>query len=144
MNWKDHLLLKVFSGRVELSELSLAEWDELLVLGRESKLLSRIAWLAEKRGELLGLDSRVQNHLLTAKVVGQKQREIVLWETRCISRTIREADCGMVLMKGGAYVADGLDVGGGRVMSDIDIMVSREKLDGVEGLLRGIVGNRLR
>ncbi len=137
MAWRDHLLLRIFSGRVGLSELSLVEWDELLVLGRESKLLSKIAFMAEERGELEGLDARVQAHLLTAKVVGRKQREVVRWETRCISRSILDAGCKMVLLKGGAYVAADLEVGAGRLMSDIDIMVSRDKLEEVEGLLMG-------
>jgi hypothetical protein len=41
----------------------------------------------------------------------------------------------IVLLKGAAFVAAGLDAGQGRLIGDLDILVPREQLDGVEAAL---------
>ena len=135
MIFADHLLVRCFSKKIALADLTLEQWDQLIVVARESKLLPRLAWQAQKCGIASTLDSRVRQHLLTGQIIGQKQRAGVLWESRCIAQTLAQVNCKIVLLKGGAYVASDLSMGLGRTMSDIDILVPREKLDQVEALL---------
>ena len=52
-----------------------------------------------------------------------------------VERALRDLNVPVVLLKGGAYVMAGLPAGRGRLMSDLDILVPRERLPEVEGAL---------
>ena len=59
----------------------------------------------------------------------------IAWEVNRLTRALRGVDCPVVLLKGGAYVMANLPAGRGRLVSDLDILVPRERLDEVEKTL---------
>lgn len=114
------------AGHVEV-----AHWAGLLTAARA---LSLIGTLAERlRGIALpeGVE-RVLEDVRLANLAGRRQ---ALWEAEC-ARVALSNYCGrVVLMKGTAYVAAGLDAGTGRSIGDLDIMVARNDLPEVESAL---------
>jgi hypothetical protein len=75
-------------------------------------------------------------HLLSdARINAEHQRRTALWEAECARRALTGYAGKIVLMKGTAYVAAGLQAGQGRHIGDLDIMVAREDLPVVEAML---------
>ncbi len=108
---------------------SLADWQRVVRLGRRMRLLGR---LAEGVVSQVGLDR------VPAPVARQLQAELRLtrWQTRALAWAAERAAAAlampsypMVLLKGGAYVAQGLAIGRGRLPSDLDVLVPRAHLD---------------
>ena len=61
---------------------------------------------------------------------------LVRWELNRIERALKHLQIPILLLKGAAYVAAGLPAARGRLVSDIDIMVPRQALDGAEAALQ--------
>jgi hypothetical protein len=64
-----------------------------------------------------------------------RQHHEVRWEVQCIRQALKDVDTPIVMLKGAAYFVANLPPREGRLFADIDIMVSRDKLDEVEGAL---------
>lgn len=64
-----------------------------------------------------------------------RQHHEVQWEVDCIRRALTQVGTPIVMLKGAAYFVAGLPPRHGRLFSDIDIMVKRERLPEVEGAL---------
>lgn len=111
------------------------DWDVLVRRARRTGLLGRLACILDAKGEFQEVPEPARRHLDGALRVAQRQAEAVRWEVSCI----REALCGIgvrvILLKGAAYVMAGLPPAGGRLMSDIDILVPRAELARVESAL---------
>jgi hypothetical protein len=60
---------------------------------------------------------------------------MVLWEVECIARALANFPGPIVLLKGAAYVMQGLAFAAGRLPSDVDIMVPRAQLEAAERAL---------
>jgi hypothetical protein len=59
----------------------------------------------------------------------------VHWEVELLRKALRGIDIPVILLKGAAYVIGKLPPAQGRIFSDIDIIVPKEKLDAVEANL---------
>lgn len=133
------------SQRVERSELlkaliqpgvaksfDLAQWNRLLRQARRAGLLPRIAWqlLRDPAAQLFPDDVRTQ--ILAAEAVAGHFERTVRWEVNRIARALADVQTKVVLLKGAAYVMAGLPNSPGRMVSDVDILVPRDKLGEVE------------
>jgi len=107
----------------------------LLRQARSANLLSRVSKLCEEDELLLRLPERMQNHLQSAKCVANANHRSVRWEVKQILSVLAAKEIPVCLLKGAAYVVDGVDAGKGRVFSDVDILVPKESLEEVEILL---------
>ncbi|MDQ2697120.1 MAG: nucleotidyltransferase family protein [Pseudomonadota bacterium] len=117
-------------------ELRLADWDRLLPLARRAGVLGRIRHRLAGGGLLPRVPEPVRPHLESAAVIAAEHERRVRWEVNRIRRALAELDCPIVLLKGAAYVLAGLACAGGRLTSDVDILVPREQLGAVEQALR--------
>lgn len=113
----------------------LPEWELLIRQARRAQVLARIAALLDER-ELLGaVPAQPRSHLLAAQRIAARQRAEVHWEVDRIRRALAELDLPVILLKGAAYVVSGLPPARGRLLSDIDILVPRDRLAAVENTL---------
>ena len=71
-------------------------------------------------------------HLNAALVVAQAQEEAVRREAGYIYKAVGPIGVDIVLLKGAAYLVEGLPAAKGRVFSDIDILVPKHALAEVE------------
>jgi hypothetical protein len=111
------------------------DWELLLKQARRANLLPRVAELLGQAGLLERLPQAPREHLAGARLLSDSQLRAVHWEARQIRHALRELDAPVVLLKGAAYALDGLPPAAGRIFSDVDILVPREKLASTEAAL---------
>jgi Uncharacterised nucleotidyltransferase len=129
------LLLGVLVRPARMAELTEAQWDEMLPLARASHLMGRLAAEARACGLAERVPSGVRAQFSAATALAAHHGRTVRWELNRIERALKHLRSPILLLKGAAYVAAGLPVACGRLVSDIDIMVPREALDAAEAAL---------
>lgn len=135
MNAADELVYRTLQDPGILNSLTPPEWDRLLRRARHAGVLSRLAVLSE--GTLLEIDlpERARDHLLSARMVAAHHERTIRWEVGRIRRALRPIGEKFVLLKGAAYVIAGLPARAGRLASDVDILVPKDRLGVVESAL---------
>lgn len=144
MTQPNYLLLDVLRAPQTLANLTLADWNELIPQARHALLLGRLHAVIIDNDMLDELPEQPLNHTLSAFLASEKQRTTTAWEVGKLKRAVEPLALPVILLKGGAYIQAGLDVSRGRLLSDIDILVPKMKLDDVERGLnsRGWMSNK--
>lgn len=128
------VLIRVLRDPEQLRGLPLADWDLLLRQARGSRLLARVALLAQRyAGDTI--PGQVAPHLEGALLVAQRHREAVEWEITQIRQALNSVGLPLILLKGAAYLAAGLPAAQGRSFSDIDILVPKARINQAEAAL---------
>lgn len=130
-----HLLAEVLRESARLRGLSLESWDVLIRQARHALLLARLAGVVERDGLHTFVPEPCRPVLLAARLHAEKHHRTSRWEINRICRALRDVDAPIVLLKGAAYVAANLPPAMGRVVSDTDILVPKERLQDVETAL---------
>lgn len=78
-----------------------------------------------------------QRHLTSILTFSQAQNVQVVRACNIIAKDLAPLNAPVLLLKGAAYIAAKKNNARGRLISDIDILVAKEKLDKVEDLLLG-------
>ncbi|MES1981066.1 MAG: nucleotidyltransferase family protein [Pseudomonadota bacterium] len=129
------LVLRAFREPDSLVSLGLAEWDLLLRQVRHANLLARLYTVLEERSLLQQVPSQPLEHLNWAYVVLDKHAQAVRWEVMQIRKALADVDIPIILLKGAAYALAKLPHARGRIFSDIDILVPKNRLNEVEAAL---------
>lgn len=130
------LLTPVWSRR-QAPAWSLREWETALGQARQCRLLARLATHFRDQGWLPNVPTGPACYLHSALHAAERQRNEVLWEVDRVEAALADVDTPIVILKGAAYVLANLPPARGRVFSDIDIMVAKEKLAEAEQSLFG-------
>jgi hypothetical protein len=107
------------------------DWTSLIALARAESLAGSLAW----RLKGLKLPARVDALLEAARRDGEAARVQALWEAEMARRALAPLEIPVILLKGTAYAAAGLDAARGRSIGDLDILVPRAALPDVERAL---------
>jgi hypothetical protein len=107
------------------------DWTSLIALARSESLSGSLAW--RLRGQ--ALPPSVEAMLESARRDGEAARVQALWEAEMARRALAPLGIPVVLLKGTAYAAAGLEAGLGRSIGDLDILVPRPALPDVERAL---------
>jgi Uncharacterised nucleotidyltransferase len=107
------------------------DWTSPIALARSESLIGSLAW----RLKGLPLPARVEALLEAARSDGEAARTQALWEAEMARRALAPLGVPVVLLKGTAYAAAGLEAGRGRSIGDLDILVPRSALPDVERAL---------
>lgn len=107
------------------------DWTSLIAVARAESLIGSLAW----RLQGLELPPRVEAMLDAARRDGEAARVQALWEAEMARRALAPLGIPVVLLKGTAYAAAGLEAGLGRSIGDLDILVPRSALPDVERAL---------
>ncbi len=129
------LLLLPLREPERLRTLTPGQWDLLMRQGRRADLLARMAERIEAAGRWADVPPEVARHLQAMRLLAGRQHEELRHESAQLLRVFEQAGLPLVLLKGAAYVLQGLRVGEGRMVSDIDILVPRDRLADVESAL---------
>jgi hypothetical protein len=120
-----------------LQALATRELDRVLRTARRTGVLARLAILAERSGVDRSLPAKAQELFAAARpVAGHHERSIRL-EVSHIRRALAPLGRRVVLLKGAAYVLAGVPAGLGRLVSDVDILVPKDRLADAERALLG-------
>ena len=108
-------------------------WTALLEMARAERLDASLA----HRLDGLPKPATALRVLDQAKANAEQGRIAALWEAEMARRALEPLGIPVILLKGTAFVSAGLDAGQGRLIGDLDILVSRERMDEAEAALLG-------
>ena len=129
------LLVSVLRDPGQVTRLSLEEWDLLVRQARRTNLLARLAIVLDEHGRFAAIPEQPRRHLDSVRLLADKQHRDIRWEVRSIRRALRGTAIPVILLKGAAYVMEGLSAARGRLVSDLDILVPRDDLPDTEQAL---------
>lgn len=105
-----------------------ADWDRAVRLARRLRLLARLGESLDAAGMLAQVPPAAARHLRAEMRLARWQTRALAWLAERAGAALDGAPYPRVLLKGAAYVADGLALGRGRLPSDLDILVPRAHL----------------
>ncbi|OWK32793.1 nucleotidyltransferase domain-containing protein [Sphingomonas mucosissima] len=106
-------------------------WTGVLAAARAEQLIGTLAM----RLDGLALPQRVAAVLGDARATALEGRRQALWEAEMARRALAGVVEPVILLKGTAFAAAGLDAGQGRSIGDLDILVPRQRLSQAEAAL---------
>lgn len=119
----------------EMAAYTGRQWDHLIRLARAADLSARLGFLAQRKGVWDQIPEAPRKYLESALRVADRQQRELGYEIQEIELALRSLNIPVVLLKGAAYVAAGLDAANGRVVSDVDVLVPKAALAEVEAAL---------
>ncbi len=125
------LLARVLTDPGYALELDARGWTALLAMAHAERLSGCLA----VRLNGLTVPDEAATVLEAARVNAEASRTAALWEVEMARRALAPHAIPVILLKGAAFVAAGLDAGRGRMIGDLDILVPRERLDEAEAAL---------
>jgi Uncharacterised nucleotidyltransferase len=126
------LLTRVLTEPGYALHLDAHGWTALLTMANGERLSATLAW----RLEGLPIPDQAARILADAKASAEVGRTHALWDAKMAARAIESVGVPLILLKGTAFAAAGLDAARGRLIGDLDILVPRAALDAVEAALR--------
>jgi hypothetical protein len=129
-------LVRLLADPAASRGLKLDDWDRLVRAGRASRLLGTLRQRLASTGDLAAVPERVRNHLDSEAAVARYRRQMALRDLHELAAALAGVPGPIVLLKGAAYIVRGLPIADGRMVSDVDLLVPRERLAEVESRLR--------
>ena len=129
------LLIEALRHPEALPALRLPDWERLVRMARRADLLARIASLVHQQGLLEAIPPAPRAHLRAALTLASAQHDEVRREVSHIASALKPLDVQIVLLKGAAYVMNREAAALGRLFTDVDILVPKERLAEVEATL---------
>jgi hypothetical protein len=126
------LLTWVLADPMRALDLSAQNWSSLITIAQAERLLGSLA----VRLEGLAVPETVARVFERAKRATAQERQAALWEAEMARRALAPLGVSVILLKGTAFVAAGLDAGQGRHIGDLDILVPRAAMQQVESAVQ--------
>lgn len=129
------LLQQALGHPSALTSLNGRDWDHLIRLLRVADLTARVAHMAQQAQVWNALPEAPRRYLASGLHLAQRQHRELSFELRELDATLASLGQPVVLLKGAAYVAAACDAAQGRMVSDVDVLVRQDSLQGVESIL---------
>jgi hypothetical protein len=122
------LLVTLLRNPHSATRLTHVQWNGVIAAARAERLIGTLACRLE--GQVV--PAAVRPILADARADAERESRQALWEADRARVALASLDVPVILLKGTAYVAAGLQAGEGRFIGDLDILVPRDALDVVE------------
>ena len=129
-------LLRLLADPAAVRGLSLDDWDRVVRAGRASRLLGTLRQRLADAGALDAVPAPVRSHLESEAAVARYRKQMARRDLHELAAALAGLPGPTVLLKGAAYIVQGLALADGRMVSDVDLLVPRERLAAVEARLR--------
>lgn len=126
-----YLLIEFLLFELNSKKYTEVEWEILFRQARAAGVLSRLAFWG-KQLNLFQTPAFSANHLDSAYKYWLSQQRIVNWELHNLKNVFDKLQLPLILLKGSAYSAANFNAKLGRVFSDIDILVPKQRLHEVK------------
>ena len=107
-------------------------WVSFIKILRFERLLSSFAFKCDAIDVLDKLPPFVQDHLMNARVLSERQEDHLKYEASILCESIGGLTNSFLFLKGAAYCLGDMSVSKGRLFSDIDILVPKDMLSNIE------------
>lgn len=108
---------------------TICQWQHVVPMARRLRLLSRLAAHLDAAGLIDQIPEAPRRHLIGEHRLSAWRVQAITWGMERIQRVLSDAPYPRVLLKGAAYLAQGLPIAGGRLPSDLDILVPQAHLN---------------
>jgi hypothetical protein len=129
------LLCDVLLRPACVEDFSLSHWDTLLQQARGAGLLARVALLINEALGMGAAPEPVRWHLDSAVVLYRAHCADIRLEISHLQRALGALDQPLILLKGAAYLAADDRAVIGRLYSDVDIFLPRDRLEAATQIL---------
>jgi hypothetical protein len=129
------LLIEALLDARALVNLDPPGWERVLSCARRNAVLAYLCERAELAGILEDLPEIPRASLLSARISAGRLAQLARWELDRVRRVLGPLGIPMIALKGIAYVLRGMPHAATRLLSDIDVMVPRDRIDAAEQAL---------
>lgn len=129
------LIVEVLRDSNVVEGFSWSQWDTLVRQAKAAGLLARIGKKLIAKGLDTVVPVKVWRHFESEIAVADAVKRGTLWEVKCIVDALAQLGVKALFLKGAAYTVAGVLAGNGRLYSDTDILVPKNRLDDVERML---------
>jgi hypothetical protein len=135
---KTPLLCAVFIDPKYALTLDLPQWSLLIRQARGANVLARLGYFLEDAGLVESIPPQPLLHIKSSQTFAKRFRLSLQWEIDCIEEALQSLDIPLIFLKGSAYHVAHNVAAKGRIFSDVDILVTEDKLPEVEtALIKG-------
>lgn len=128
----NNILIKVLQNPSMMTEMSAGDWNNCLREAKIAGLAGRLAADAIYLDIIEDLPLKVQNTFKSNTYNSQSSTRKIKWEINRVRRAMLGTDEKLILLKGGAYIAEGLKCTNGRMSVDLDVLVAKNRIDYAE------------
>lgn len=114
---------------------TLTQWQQVLRQARRLRLLGRLAEQISIAGLLDQVPLQARRHLVAETRASRWQTGSLVWGLDRVADALGGVSYSKVLLKGAAYIGQGLSIGVGRLPSDIDILVPQHSVSDAQAKL---------
>ncbi|MCC2955071.1 nucleotidyltransferase family protein [Massilia sp. IC2-477] len=129
------VLVEVLRAPQRVRSLDAGGWDLLLRQAGHGDLVATLGLLLEDAGLAQAVPAAAREHFAWGRVLLERHRRALRFEVDRIGHALDGLALPLLLLKGSAYVMAGLPPAAGRMFSDVDILVPKERLAEVEAAL---------
>lgn len=131
------ILVTLLRDSTSSHSLTLADWDLVIRQARSANLIGSLYTILRRADQLKYVPEPALRHMEWTTRIVQRQKQAVHWEIEQLKQAFASDGLPLILLKGAAYVMAELPLAEGRLFSDIDLIVPKEKLDIAEAALMG-------
>lgn len=129
------LLLRAIADPSLLAGIDPAKWEGLLSCARRNAVLAYLAERAATAGIIDRIPEGPARHLMAARTSAARLAQLARWELDRVRRVLQPAGIPLLALKGVAYLVRNMPHASTRILSDIDVMVPRARLEAAERAL---------
>lgn len=129
------ILINYLRDEIPVGEISAQDWSLLLEIAYSSNLIGILSYHIISNDHLSLLPESLSWQIRSAYKVYKTHVLDVLYEIALIKKALSTVGIIPTLLKGAAYTEQDLAVSKGRIYSDVDIYIGKEKIDLAEQIL---------
>ena len=110
-------------------------WERMLSCARRNAVLAYLAQRAASAGVIDAIPDVPRAALVSARTAAARLAQLARWELDRVRRALQPVSIPLIALKGVAYIVRGLPHAATRLLSDIDVMVPRHRIEEAEQAL---------
>ena len=125
-------LLELFITPNTMLELSMKDWQSVILILRSCQMLARLALKSNEHELTAKLPEYAQHHFKNALIIADKQKYQIEYEAQQLLPHINLSKTYAIFLKGAAYSLANNLASSGRTYGDIDLLVKKSEIDSTE------------
>ena len=128
-------LVEAILSPASLRGMDLRGWEALLACARRNAVLAYLAQRVVAAQAIDDVPPAPRAALLAAQTAAARLAQLARFELDRVRRALASHDIPMIALKGAAYLLRGMPHATTRIISDVDVMVPRDRIDEAERAL---------